>query len=243
MTTPHARILVVEDDRTTAELLRLYLEHAGHEVHVEHDGAVALTRLDGEVFDLLLLDIMLPGVDGLALCRAARARADTPVILLSARTREEDRVAGLELGADDYVPKPFSPRELVARVHAVLRRALPHGRTVFQRGPVRIDCDRALVTVSGAEVSLTASEYALLVALARHPGYICTRQQLLEALPGEPSDRFDRTVDVHVRNLRRKLEVNPAHPQLIETVVGQGYRFARAAGSVVPAGTPGSVRG
>lgn len=220
-----ARILVVEDDRKTAELVALYLRHAGYDVRVEHAGDAAQRLLAAEVFDLLILDVMLPGVDGLTLAREARQRADTAVILLTARTQEEDRVAGLELGADDYVPKPFSPRELTARVQAVLRRVPPSSAEVLVRGRLRIDLASRDVTVDGRALNLTASEFALLLALARRPGHVLSRDQLLAHLPGDTTDTLDRTVDVHVRNLRRKLEPESATPTFVQTVVGAGYRF------------------
>lgn len=220
-----ARILVVEDDRKTADLVALYLRHAGHDVRVEHAGDTAQRVLAAEVFDLLILDVMLPGVDGLTLCREARQRTGTAVILLTARTQEEDRVAGLELGADDYVPKPFSPRELTARVQAVLRRVPPASADVLARGRLRIDLARRDATVDGRTVSLTASEFAVLLALARRPGQVLSREQLLAHLPGDTTDTLDRTVDVHVRNLRRKIEPDATAPTFVQTVVGAGYRF------------------
>lgn len=221
-----ARILVVEDDRKTAELVALYLRHAGHDVRVQHTGDAAQRLLTTDVFDLLILDVMLPGVDGLTLCREARQRSGTAVILLTARTQEDDRIAGLELGADDYVPKPFSPRELVARVQAVLRRVPPGAGDVLVRGRLRIDIASRALTVDGRAVSLTASEFAMLLTLARRPGHVLSREQLLAHLPGDTSDTLDRTVDVHVRNLRRKIEPDPTAPTFVQTVVGVGYRFA-----------------
>ena len=221
-----ARVLVVEDDRKTAELVSLYLRHAGHTVSVEHTGDRALSRIAQEPFDLLVLDVMLPGADGLALCRKAREREGTAVVLLTARAREEDRVLGLELGADDYVTKPFSPKELVARVQAVLRRVPPQDGDALVRGAMRIDCALRQVTLDGRVVDLTPSELAVLYALALHPGRIVTRGRLLLRLPRDSAETLDRTVDVHIRNLRRKIERDPASPEWIQTVVGAGYRFA-----------------
>ena len=223
--TPYARVLVIEDDRKTAELVALYLRHAGHTVVVEHTGDRALARLGREVFDLLVLDVMLPGVDGLTLCRKARADFGTAVILLTARASESERVDGLTLGADDYVTKPFSPRELVARVQAVLRRVPPGDKDVLVRGAMRIDSSQLQVTLDGRPVELTPSEFALLRALAERPGRVLSRARLIEKLPGENAETLDRTVDVHVRNLRRKIERDPADPAWIQTVVGAGYRF------------------
>jgi DNA-binding response OmpR family regulator len=228
---PPARILVVEDDRTTADLVALYLRHAGHRVRVEHTGDGALVRLGEETFDLLVLDVMLPGADGLEICRAVRAEGATPIILLTARTREDDRVQGLELGADDYVTKPFSPRELVARAHAVLRRAPPGGSEPFRCGELEVDVAAHLVRRGGETVALTPTEFGLLAALVRRPGHVLTRRQLLDALPGERLDTLDRAVDVHVRNLRRKLERDPSRPRWVLTVPGVGYRFAAEAGT------------
>jgi DNA-binding response OmpR family regulator len=220
------RILVVEDDKKTAELIALYLRHAGHAVEVEHAGDRALGRLADERFDVLVLDVMLPGIDGLELCRRARARGGIGILLVTARTREDERIAGLDLGADDYVTKPFSPRELVARVHAVLRRVAPDAAAVLTRGDITIDRERRTVMVRGRCAELTSSEFALLEALAREPGRVRSRGQLLDLLPGGAEAILDRTVDAHIRNLRRKIEPDPSLPVYIETVVGAGYRFA-----------------
>jgi DNA-binding response OmpR family regulator len=215
-----ARVLVVEDDRKTADLVASYLRHAGHDVTIEHAGDRAASRLTRETFDLLVLDLMLPGVDGLTLCRKAREREGTGVILLTARTREEEKVAGLNLGADDYVTKPFSPRELVARVEAVLRRVPPGEGDVIVRGSMRLDASQQSVTIGERTIDLTPSELAILRALALRPGRVVSRARLLGMLPKGSADTMDRTVDVHVRNLRRKIEAD-----CIETVVGAGYRF------------------
>ncbi|MEZ4415398.1 MAG: response regulator transcription factor [Gemmatimonadota bacterium] len=220
-----ARVLVVEDDPKTAEIVALYLRREGHLVHVEHRGDRALDRLREQPFDLVIADVMLPGTDGLDLCRQVRARGTVPVILLTARTREEERVAGLDLGADDYVTKPFSPRELVARVRALLRRAPPGGEDFVVVGDLVIDRARRGVRVGDRDVELTTSEFALLEALASHPGHVRSRAQLLAVLPGGASETLDRTVDVHIRNLRRKIEPVPSRPAYIRTVVGAGYRL------------------
>ena len=215
-----AKVLVVEDDRKTAAIVADYLRHEGHDVTVEHAGDRAEARLDRETFDLLVLDLMLPGVDGLTLCRKAREREGTAVILLTARTREEEKVAGLTLGADDDVTTPFSPRELVARVAAVLRRVPPGEGDVLVRGAMRLDASQLQVTLDGRAVDLTPSEFAILRALALRPGRAVSRAKLVESLPGGSGDTLDRTVDVHVRNLRRKIERD-----CIQTVVGAGYRL------------------
>jgi DNA-binding response OmpR family regulator len=222
------RVLVVEDDRTTADLVALYLRHEGFRVCVEHAGDRALARLEQESFDLLVLDVMLPGASGLDICRRAREQGGAGIILLTARTAEGDRIAGLDLGADDYVPKPFSPRELVARARAVLRRRPPEGGDVLVRGDLRIDRAARSVTVGGLAVDLTPSEYAILDMLAQRPGRVQSRAQLLDALPGGRGENLERTVDVHIRNLRRKIEPVPAEPRIVQTVLGAGYRFAVA---------------
>ena len=222
---PAARILVVEDDRTTADLIVLYLRHAGHRVYVEHAGDRAMRRLDQEVFDLLVLDVMLPGASGLDLCRRVRATAGTPVVLLTARTAEDQRIEGLELGADDYVCKPFSPRELVARVGAVLRRVPPGGDTL-RWGSLTLDREARTLTTEGRSLPLTRSEFAILEALMERPGRVKRRAELLERIADGDDAPLDRTIDVHVRNLRRKLESDAAAGRPIETVIGVGYRLA-----------------
>lgn len=220
------RILVVEDDARTAEVIALYLRHAGHQVWVEGDGTRALQRAQAGTFDLLILDRMLPGIDGLTLCRQLTAERGIPVMMVTARTLEEERLEGFEGGADDYLTKPFSPRELVARANALLRRAPPGQRAVVRAGILHLDLDRREVRVSDTALDLTPSEFEILHALAEHPGRVCSRAQLLNRLPGRSRDALDRTVDVHVRNLRRKLEpMVPAPEGLIETVFGVGYRL------------------
>ena len=224
-TTPTARVLVVEDDRKTADLVALYLRHAGHLVFVEHDGACALRRLEGESFDLLVLDVMLPGASGLELCRRVRETAGTPVMLLTARTSDDQRIEGLELGADDYICKPFSPRELVARVNAVLRRVPPGGDDILRCGALTLDRGAHSATFEGRGIPLTRSEFAILEALMERPGRVRRRAELLERLSRGEEQPLDRTIDVHVRNLRRKLEQHPSAPRCVETVIGVGYRI------------------
>jgi DNA-binding response OmpR family regulator len=213
-------VLVVEDDPTIADLQRLYLSRAGYGVHVEHDGTSALAQIRALRPVLVILDVGLPGLDGIEICRALRAAEDwTPVIFVTARDDEVDRVLGLELGADDYVTKPFSPRELVARVNGTLRRAAgPAARTVLQLGPVRLDPDARQVLNAGTEVSLTATEFDLLAALLRRPGQVFSREQLLSAVWGQASYAGTRTVDVHVAQLRAKL--GPEAPIRIHRGVG-----------------------
>jgi DNA-binding response OmpR family regulator len=225
---PAARVLVVEDDRRIAEVIALYLRHAGHRVFVEHDGTTALQRIAAERFDLLLLDRMLPGTDGLEICRAVRATSDAMVMMVSARTLEEERLEGFDVGADDYVTKPFSPRELVARVNALLRRAPMDASEVIVAGDLRIDLGARRISAAGSVLDLTPSEFALFEALAARPGRVWSRAALLDRMPGGGSDAtLERTVDVHVRNARRKLAaIEPQSLVRIETVLGSGYRLA-----------------
>lgn len=219
---PDGRILVVDDDEVTAASLSVYLRHGGYAVELVGDGRTGLERaLSGE-HDLLILDLMLPGLDGLDLCRQLRrAGSVLPVIALTARTTEHDRVVGLELGADDYVSKPFSPRELVARVRAVLRRTTGPA-TLIRAGHLRIDRGAQRVWVGKDEVRLTATELKILFALVSSPGRVLSRSWLLERVLGRGAD--ERVIDVHVKNLRRKIEAGTG-PPVIETVHGMGYRF------------------
>ena len=220
------RILVVDDDPKTLASVRLYLEHGGYLVDVAEDGQAALTRArTNPPPDLVVLDRMLPALDGLAVFRALRAFSSVPVILLTARTTEQDRLEGLDLGADDYVSKPFSPRELVARVRAVLRRTRVDETGSIELGDLAIDPARREVTRAGEPLRLTPREFALLVALARTPGRVFTRQELRDRAFGSDSEALERTVDAHVMNLRRKLEPDPAAPVYLETVFGVGYRL------------------
>jgi len=222
-------ILVVEDEPSIGEVVSLYLRRAGFEVTWVQDGLAAMDFLSSQTPDLVVLDIMLPKVDGLEITRWLRGRGDTPIIMLTARREEADRVAGLEMGADDYVVKPFSPQELVSRVRAVLRRAgrssQPSGEQALTLGDLYIDPQTRVVKVDGEEKSLTAKEFDLLWELARHPRQVFKRNQLLDMVWGM-SDYIDpSTVTVHVRRLREKLEKDPSQPQHIQTVWGVGYRF------------------
>jgi len=226
------RVLVVDDDATVAEVVARYLDREGYAVEAVTDGALALERASADLPDLVVLDLMLPGVDGLEVCRRLRALAPIPVIMLTALGEESDRVVGLELGADDYVTKPFSPRELVARVKSVLRRsqgplngAAGEGPSHLSAGDVEVDVAAREVTVRGDVISLTQREYDLLVFLMRHPREAFTRQALLERVWGY-SFGDTSTITVHVRRLREKIEPDPARPRHIETIWGVGYRFA-----------------
>jgi len=222
------RILIIEDDGQTAETIRLYLENDGFEVAVAADGASGLDLARSGEHALIVLDLMLPRLSGIEVCRALRKQSNVPIIMLTARTTEDDRVLGLELGADDYVPKPFSPRELVARVRAVLRRG-EHpesaGREQLRFDGLEIDLARCTVAVAGRVVAVTPTEFKLLTALARAPGRVFTREQLAERAFGESFAGLDRTVDAHIMNLRKKIEVDRSAPTFVETVFGQGYRF------------------
>jgi DNA-binding response OmpR family regulator len=220
-----SRVLVVEDNARTRESLVLYLEHAGYDVGAAGHGVDALRLAVEWLPDLVVLDIMLPGLDGLDVCRAIRDRADVPIILLTARATEEDKLRGLGSGADDYVTKPFSPRELVARIATVLRRVRPAAQ-VLTAGDVSIDLTAREVRRAGHPVPMTPAEFRLLEVMASAPGRAWTRGDLAARAFGHEYDALDRTIDAHVMNLRRKLERDRARPELIQTVFGVGYRFA-----------------
>ncbi|HEX4566262.1 MAG TPA: response regulator transcription factor [Vicinamibacterales bacterium] len=221
-------VLVVEDEPQIAEIAKDYLEHAGFTVVTTGDGVDALALARERRPDLVVLDLGLRRLDGLDVAKRLRRDGPTPIIMLTARVEESDRLIGLEIGADDYVTKPFSPRELVARVRAVLRRAAPPGAAdaVFQRGDLTIDQRRMRVTRKGRPVELTGTEFQLLAALARQPGRVFTRAQLLDAVRGTEIESYDRAIDTHVKNIRRKLEADPHDPTYVLTVYGAGYKFA-----------------
>jgi DNA-binding response OmpR family regulator len=240
------RALLVDDDRDLARLLTDYL--GSHEVSLTHvgDGAQGLAALAKEAFDVVLLDVMLPGIDGFEVCRRIRAAHDVPVVMLTARGDDADRIVGLDIGADDYVPKPFNPRELLARMRAVLRRARPGAvsdapakaaREKIVVGPLEIDHGARVVKKDGVEVTLTSFEYRILVVLARRAGETVTREELASEVrePGEAKSKetydpsVDRSLDVHVSRLRQKLEEDPKEPRLIKTVRGVGYVLSRPA--------------
>lgn len=228
--TDRKTILVVEDDRNTSSLIALYLEREGFSAVTAADGEAALTLAERHRPHLVILDLMIPKVDGWEVCRRLQQNAEMPVIMLTARGDEVDRVSGLTMGADDYVVKPFSPRELVARVKAVLRRAAPATPPPPERlvhESVRLDLDKRRLTVDGVPVALTPHEYALLAALMAAPGRTFTRDELLDRLyPQGEAVVVDRVVDVHIGKLRQKIEPTPADPRYILTVRGMGYRFA-----------------
>jgi DNA-binding response OmpR family regulator len=221
-------VLVVDDAPDILRLTRDYLEHAGFEVLTATDGPVALRLAHSRRPDLVVLDLGLPGLDGLDVARELRRDSSVPIIMLTARADESDKLVGLELGADDYVTKPFSPKELVARVRAVLRRADGAGSATehVRVGDVELDVPRMLVTVGGHRVDLTATEFQLVATLARQPGRVFTRSQLLDAVHGVAFESYERAIDAHIKNVRRKLEPEPRAPRYIQTVFGVGYRFA-----------------
>jgi DNA-binding response OmpR family regulator len=223
-------ILVVEDERRIADLARDYLEHAGFGVRVVATGEAALEAVGRDRPVLAVLDLGLPGMDGMDVIREIRRESNLPVIIVTARDDEIDKLLGLELGADDYLTKPFSPRELVARVRAVLRRAESStGRAdvdVIRTGDLTIDVPRMRADLGGRAIELTPTEFALLAELARQPGRIFTRSQLLDAVHGVAFDSYERAIDTHIKNIRRKLEPDPRRPRHLLTVYGVGYRLA-----------------
>ena len=224
------KILLVDDELSVQKLLAFPLRREGYDVVSALDGQEALDRLNDTSFDLVVLDLMLPRVDGFEVCRQLRARSSVPIIMLTAKTEEIDKVLGLELGADDYITKPFSVREFRSRVKAVLRRAAlsksdEEVREPLEDGDLRIDFDKRAVTLAGQPVRLTYVEFEILTALARNPGRVYNRTILLERVWGDSSYRDTRTVDVHIRHLREKLERDAKNPELIQTVRGVGYRY------------------
>ena len=223
-------VLVVEDEIEIARVVRDYLRNAGFEVIVVGDGGSAVASVRSAKPDLLVLDLGLPGRDGLDVAREIRRWSDTPIVMLTARGDETDRVVGLEIGADDYVVKPFSPKELVARVRAVLRRTrtAARGDEIVRAGEVEIDTAKMRVSVGGTQVDLTPTEFQLLATLAREPGRVFTRSQLLDAVHGVAIESYERAIDAHVKNIRRKIEPTPGSPRYVVTVHGVGYRFADA---------------
>ena len=223
-------ILVVEDEPEIARVIRDYLQAAGFTVSVAADGDTALQSARLARPDLVVLDLGLPGRDGLDVTRELRRTSDVPIVVVTARGDEADRIVGLELGADDYVVKPFSPKELVARVRALFRRIDSHDEPgdLIRVAGLEIDVPRMRVTVNGHPVDLTASEFQLLLAMAREPGRVFTRGQLLDVLHGVAFESYERAIDAHIKNLRRKIEPEPGEPRYVRTVYGVGYRFADA---------------
>lgn len=224
------RILLVEDDARLAAMVAEYLGDAGLRVTIVPAGEQGLARLAREPFDAVVLDLMLPDIDGLEVCRRLRAASDLPVLMLTARGDAADRIVGLELGADDYLPKPFEPRELLARLRAILRRrgASAQAGDVLRYGRLEIDRAARVIRVDGRPVELTAYQYALLLTLAEHAGRVMTRDALMDLMKGEPLEAFDRSIDVHISRIRAAIEDDPKKPRRILTVRGAGYVFAKA---------------
>jgi DNA-binding response OmpR family regulator len=221
-------VMVVDDEPKIVQLARDYLEHAGFAVVVAHDGRAALATARAERPDLVVLDLGLPELDGLDVARALRGESNVPIVMLTGRSEESDKLVGLELGADDYVTKPFSPKELVARVRAVLRRSErpPSDSEIVRAGDVVLDVPRMRTTLAGRSIDLTPTEFQLLATMAREPGRVFTRGQLLDAVHGVAFESYERAIDAHVKNIRHKLEPEPASPRYLLTVYGVGYRFA-----------------
>ncbi|MGB3904215.1 MAG: response regulator transcription factor [Anaerolineae bacterium] len=222
-----SKVLVVDDDPGIVKVVRAYLEQDGFRVLVAHDGKKAMQIARHDKPDLVVLDLMLPEMDGWDVCRALRKESDVPIVMLTARVEESDKLVGLELGADDYVTKPFSPRELVARVRSVLRRVqgMPPEPERISRAHIIVDITRHAVTVGDESIDLTPTEFDLLATLMGDPGRAYTRSQLLEQTQGYAYDGYERTIDVHVKNLRKKIEADPGNPRHIKTVYGVGYKF------------------
>jgi len=226
-----ATVLVVEDERKLRDFIRSYLEHAGYTVLSTGSGAEAITMAATAAPDLVVLDLGLPDVPGETVARELRATSPTPILMLTAKSSEEDRIRGLELGADDYVTKPFSPREVVLRVQAILRRGTPaasSGVASYGDGELVIDEPRRAVRVRGAAAELTPTEWGVLVALATVPGRVYSRFELINRVRGYEFEGYERTIDSHVKNLRRKIEEDPGSPHIVQTVLGGGYRLGLA---------------
>ena len=226
-----ATVLVVEDERKLRDFIRSYLEHAGYTVLSTGSGAEAITMAATAAPDLVVLDLGLPDVPGETVARELRATSPTPILMLTAKSSEEDRIRGLELGADDYVTKPFSPREVVLRVQAILRRGTPaasSGVASYGGGELVIDEPRRAVQVRGTAADLTPTEWGVLVALATVPGRVYSRFELINRVRGYEFEGYERTIDSHVKNLRRKIEEDPGSPHIVQTVLGGGYRLGLA---------------
>ncbi len=230
--TENKKIVVIDDEPSVQEVARAYLERDGYVVYTAGSGSEGLVLAERTKPGLIVLDLMLPDMSGEEVCREIRSRSDVPIVMLTAKAAEEERIEGLLLGADDYLVKPFSPRELVARVRAVLRRSgggeTPLVQTLrFDEGRLEIDTVEHRVSSQGNDVDLTPNEYKLLVTLARYPGRVYSRLELVNHVQGYDYEGYERTIDVHVKNLRKKIEPDPAHPRYVQTVTGVGYRLAR----------------
>ncbi len=221
------KIFVVDDEPQIVKVLKAYLENAGFQVITASDGKAALLTFQREKPDFMILDLNLPGMDGLDICRAVRHESNIPILMLTARVEEADRLIGLELGADDYVVKPFSPREVVARVRTILRRtnAEPTKPDIIQVGNLVIDLEQHTVNLAGKAIELTPTEFEILVTLAKQPKRVFSRLQIMEQAQGDAYEGYERTIDAHIKNIRVKLEPNPKKPIYIQTVFGLGYKF------------------
>lgn len=225
---PHQSVFIVDDDVKITKLLKSYFDREGFITYLAHEGGSAVQAIREKNPDIVILDLMLPGMDGWEICRKLRKESDVPIVMLTARDEETDRVIGLEMGADDYVAKPFSPREVVARAKAILRRTRKEAVKTepIRKGELLIDVERHLVKKGNAVLDLTPTEFKILELLATNAGRVFSRLQIVERVQGYAFDGYDRTVDVHMKNLRRKLEDDPKEPRYILTVYGIGYRFA-----------------
>ena len=223
------RLLIIDDDARLATMVCDYLKAAGFEADRRGTGLDGLAAAEREAFDAVVLDVMLPDIDGFEVCRRLRAKSDIPILMLTARGDDLDRIVGLEIGADDYLPKPFNPRELLARIRAILRRAAvrPGGSDVLRFGKLEIDRGSRSVAVDGSSRALTSHQFDLLVALAENAGRVLNRERLMDLVKGEELEAFDRSIDVHISRIRSAIEDDPKHPRRILTVRGAGYVFAR----------------
>ena len=225
---PHQTVFIVDDDPKLTKLLKTYFDKEGFVTYLAHEGTNAVEAIKEKKPDLVILDLMLPGLDGWEICRRLRKDSDVPIIMLTARDEETDRVSGLEMGADDYVSKPFSPREVIARAKAILRRTQKPTEKVepIRAGSLLIDIERHLVKKGNVALDVTPTEFKILELLATNSGRVLTRLQIVERVQGYAFEGYERTIDAHMKNLRRKIEDNPRDPQYILTVYGVGYRFA-----------------
>jgi two-component system, OmpR family, phosphate regulon response regulator OmpR len=222
------RILLIEDDGRLAEMVSDYLGQAGFRVSRAGNGAAGLQMQSAASFDMVILDLMLPDMDGLDVCRQMRRRGSIPILMLTARGDAMDRIVGLELGADDYLPKPFEPRELLARVRAILRRGRGTAEAILRFGRLEIDCDAREVRLNGEPKSLTSHQFGILLAMARRAGHVMTREALMDIMRNEPLEAFDRSIDVHISRIRAAIEDDHRKPRRVITVRGAGYVFAKA---------------
>ena len=226
------KVLVVDDDGKIIKILKIYLQQDGYEVYTALDGDEALRLAREKHPEVIILDLLLPGIDGYEVCKTLRAESEVPIIMLTARTAEQDMIKGLDLGADDYVIKPFSPREIAARVRAVLRRmpGLGHMPEELKSGSLKINFVRHEVSLNGKDISLTPTEFKLLGIIARSPGKVFSRAELIDQVFGYDFDSFEHTIETHIRNLRRKIEPDPGNPEYVVTVFGVGYKFVKETG-------------